>query len=1615
MTVSPLDVRATITCSLGAPVISVSISDQFSPGSGFVTYSGECVLHGIINATIGSGITFSWSNSYGSGTIPRAVIITGIAKDPLRNTTTLSLSDRLSANQNLAEPVQWTPEDDPQNCPDPGESMPDTSKIAMPIYASSVLGQCLFSLGVAGGPVLQSRFTIEKFDFSSGYYNIASDLLISENYICYVSESGSLATTSAFSLGSGSSTSALTEADIIDFSSDPGNIYGLPNSYAVSYSPVTLKVEKIQSTGAEVKANSVDPATLPDGYDIVDTVTVTESDAAMTVLSGAPISWYYTDPETEEKRLVGFVSGDVASRKTITSTTNGYRAFSIIPSTGDIAVSSSSPTPNNTYRFPVTRTTTEEFLPYLNTSYGQQHLSYLASKSDTSPESILNQSLYLTSNGISVETFCGREAVAETKPTDKSLALDYATGGANSNAGSNANYSLTEEQRYEISGSGNGQVTFTMPYCDHDWFSETVCDPDQTADPSPDPNPEKLNWESTYNESPSESYYITYTPPTDTCTDCDYVSVFRHVPSTITLSKYDEWDRLIERTTKETYIGASTQSSYMIATLEHDYDPNLTIAGRGIFCVSAGEAVHEKVTKEFTTYKMSVTSLPAATKPKQSADGACPPVDTYTSNTKCYTKVPGISKTQAAAFGSAQMKLLASSANSINIQVPIHKLCPEPLSGFALQINGVMAAYTVAAATFTADSNGIVVGVEGWLAGGVGGTGTPWFPLFSETATLPALPPIITDPFGNQIVENIQPLPLFETTSYINFIVKSILVVSSKPYELNLPPTEILLNQRNIVTLQYVTVAISAKYLTLQVNEPTVGVAAPYFYPNALAVVQYESTVEDMTYLDPDYIRFVPGLFMTFSITKSYLNFTYPVLYDNIFSFPDKYYDPGNAYGWDSPYNTLRGQSGNGLMPIAPSRGSFTFGGGNTLVNYYNCCGQDDQGLLPIHNNKLTRTFRSYIFGSIDTPVINTDGTVSAQVGVFSVREKQVYSIAKYRGTGVKPTRIGHGLNEKPAFVMITAVETLGGPPSDPWWAYGSAWVGGDFIGQPPWQTTLGYRYGVGYNNNTYNSVWGPNYIGNTTVEIGAYYEVNDSSTDYLMYSFLDVPGITKIDSYIGDGNPVKLIECGFRPSVVIVFPIEELQDSGPCVDYNWYVADRMMPDIWSAYLVYRNEEEPTDSYSSWNKTQIFLGSNGFEVYYDINNENYCYGGTLNEVNIRYGFIAFAETSPQVKVNQPGAFDINIGAVEIRFGTSINVPVVNINCEGLGPVYVGYHNGPIVVVPGLASNISTGTVKSRTAILVNLTVFNLTAGVSDAGYVDPYWEYVAAAFTFVRVPSYYQSKTFIESKFNRYIYNWQYSALVPSVVPTSNAGKVLGAAAGITNGVALSWHTSPSITLPTGDTAGINSNFLGDPWCIDFWYRRKPSAYWYGDERIFVAQKRVISYNQGYEYLVFSKIANDETTSHLYVYMEGYCLPNSTLSGNLIFTVENFFTDYDWHHIAFERYQDNLYIYKDGNIFYTYSLPTGFRLLDISDGTIEYNSGPNYVHYKDTSMMIGSYDYTYDAAYEIDDFRVTKAARYKGSSYTVPTNAAPIPLNWSFKANNLNIPISDLGATLIKS
>lgn len=237
----PVDIRATVACSLGT-VISGNVNDEYVQGTGLIKCSGTVVINGIITPAIGTAVTFTYTKSGITRSIPRKLRVLSSFADPFRRTTSVELGCKLTYLSDKRDSIDWTAFDDDENT----LTEADAEIITIPIRAQAVAKKCMDELGINGTFTLTNRFSVAEFDLSPGYVQVLSDLLVSESLCGYLDANEVL---QVFSLDQpGGTGPVLDVTQLVDISKiGVGQLPG--EAVTVSYSSLRLKQDVQQPGG----------------------------------------------------------------------------------------------------------------------------------------------------------------------------------------------------------------------------------------------------------------------------------------------------------------------------------------------------------------------------------------------------------------------------------------------------------------------------------------------------------------------------------------------------------------------------------------------------------------------------------------------------------------------------------------------------------------------------------------------------------------------------------------------------------------------------------------------------------------------------------------------------------------------------------------------------------------------------------------------------------------------------------------------------------------------------------------------------------------------------------------------------------------------------------------------------------------------------------------------------------------------------------------------------------------------------------------------------------------------------------------------------------------------
>ena len=161
-------------------------------------------------------------------------------------------------------------------------------------------------------------------------------------------------------------------------------------------------------------------------------------------------------------------------------------------------------------------------------------------------------------------------------------------------------------------------------------------------------------------------------------------------------------------------------------------------------------------------------------------------------------------------------------------------------------------------------------------------------------------------------------------------------------------------------------------------------------------------------------------------------------------------------------------------------------------------------------------TYVDWLWKAGGAPVTNNAGSIQSQV---SANPQAGFSIVTYTGTGANAT-VGHGLGVAPKMVIVKSRNA-----ATNWPVWHGSIAGTQFL-------LLNTVEAVGTAANVWNSTTPTSSIFSVGTNIGT----NNSGTTHVAYCFAEIPGYSKIGSYVGNGSADgPFVYCGFRPRFVMI------------------------------------------------------------------------------------------------------------------------------------------------------------------------------------------------------------------------------------------------------------------------------------------------------------------------------------------------------------------------------------------------------------------------------------------------------------------------------------------------
>jgi hypothetical protein len=235
-------------------------------------------------------------------------------------------------------------------------------------------------------------------------------------------------------------------------------------------------------------------------------------------------------------------------------------------------------------------------------------------------------------------------------------------------------------------------------------------------------------------------------------------------------------------------------------------------------------------------------------------------------------------------------------------------------------------------------------------------------------------------------------------------------------------------------------------------------------------------------------------------------------------------------------------------------------------------------------------TFCAWNWLAGGTASSNTDGSITSSV---SANTTAGFSIVSYTGNGSAGSTIGHGLGQKPDFIIVKARNNA----SQNWLIYHSDLGAGKYL----FMNTNGTV-------TTNNNVWNGTEPTSSVFSVESNNASNGSGVTYIGYCFVEKKGYSKFGSYTGNGNADgTFVYTGFKPAWIMVKRTDATEV--------WHILDNKRDPFnknadWK-YL------DPASSGAEYDNNQHDFLSNGFKIR--------AAGANSNASGASHIYMAFAE------------------------------------------------------------------------------------------------------------------------------------------------------------------------------------------------------------------------------------------------------------------------------------------------------------------------------------------------------------------------------------------------------
>ena len=302
---------------------------------------------------------------------------------------------------------------------------------------------------------------------------------------------------------------------------------------------------------------------------------------------------------------------------------------------------------------------------------------------------------------------------------------------------------------------------------------------------------------------------------------------------------------------------------------------------------------------------------------------------------------------------------------------------------------------------------------------------------------------------------------------------------------------------------------------------------------------------------------------------------------------------PSPAVSFSNKFEIYCDQGSN--VPTATWNGNTISPGGGQWVTVYTGSGTIDSTTPLVINTNTAQQYATLKAVRLDGRIlVDSNVTLSSVPSIASsyrANQSAGFSIVSFTGDDASSGTVAHGLNAKPAFMIIKNRDTSG----HDWVVYHQA------LGATK-RLDLNSAGGPSTNIAQFNNTEPTSLV----FTVGTYDNIN-TTDQYIAYVFAPVTGFSAFGSYTGNGSTDgPFIYTGFRPKWILKKRVD-------ATDY-WYIWDTSRdPDNVVEAKLEANDSSAEYTSVDW----LDILSNGFEIRYN--------GNDVNNSSGTYLYVAFAE------------------------------------------------------------------------------------------------------------------------------------------------------------------------------------------------------------------------------------------------------------------------------------------------------------------------------------------------------------------------------------------------------